>query len=217
MHVIAQNARGLLVVVSGPSGVGKTTILNSLLGHCPNCVFSTSATTRAPRPGELDGVHYFFYDRVRFASEVEDGEFLEWAEFCGNLYGTPRRAVVSGINEGKTVILDIEATGASEVKQKLPEAVTIFILPPSLDELVRRMSGRGTETKTALRERIQSVATQIASIGIYDYIVINDSVEAAVERIQSIIVAELCRIDRYDVATIIRGAILYGKHDETLT
>lgn len=211
--MVGKDPRGQVVIVSGPSGVGKSTVLKALFAECPDCMFSTSATTRAPRPAELDGVHYFFYSREHFTELIDAGEFLEWAEFCGNLYGTPRSPVITGINNGHNVILDIEAHGASEVLQKLPGAVSIFILPPSLEELERRICTRGTESESVVMARLQSAREQLAAIGIYDYLVVNDSVSAAVAQIKAIIQAESCRVSRFNISHILRGVGRVGEHD----
>jgi guanylate kinase len=184
--------RGLLIVLSGPSGVGKGTICTALRQCSPELVYSVSATTRNPRAGEAEGVNYFFKSKEQFRSMIERDELLEWAEYVGNFYGTPRSFVEQTIASGKDIILEIEVQGALKVKEKFPEGVFIFILPPSLEELETRIQGRGTETTDSIRNRLNVAVEEIRLLDHYDYAVVNDKVEAACERIRSIITAEHC-------------------------
>ena len=188
-------SRGKLFIVSGPSGVGKSTVLRSLFAQRDNLYFSVSATTRAPRPGEENGVHYHFLTAEIFREWIDSGEFLEYAEFVGNAYGTPKRFVDEALDNGKDVILDIEVQGAEQVCAKRPETVTIFIAPPSWEELERRLTARATDTTEKIQQRLQRAKEEVLQANHYDYFVINDTVEKAVLELSSIIVAEHCRAD----------------------
>ncbi|TDF98313.1 guanylate kinase [Paenibacillus piri] len=188
--------RGILIVLSGPSGVGKGTVCKALRQCAPDLVYSVSATTRAPREGETEGVNYFFKSREQFQQLIQDNQMLEWAEYVGNYYGTPRKFVEDTLSTGKDIILEIEVQGALKVKQTFPEGVYIFLLPPSMDELENRIVGRGTESKDAIRTRMSVAMDEIRLMEHYDYAIVNDHVEHACSRIQSIIVAEHCRKDR---------------------
>ncbi|WP_199617829.1 guanylate kinase [Paenibacillus alkalitolerans] len=188
--------KGLLLVLSGPSGVGKGTLCDRLRQLSPELVYSVSATTRAPRSGEVEGKNYFFTSRERFQSMIAEGELLEWAEYVGNYYGTPRRFVEETIAEGRDVILEIDVQGAMQVKERFPEAVFIFVLPPSLEELQNRIQSRGTETESAIRSRMQVAADEMRLMEHYDYAVVNDVIDLACARVQSIITAEHCKRER---------------------
>ncbi len=178
--------QGFLWVISGPSGVGKGTICQLLRERDPVLQASVSATTRKPRPGEVEGINYFFLSREEFWHRREAGEFLEWAEVYGNYYGTPRDYVTQVRKRGQDVILEIDTQGAMQVKAACPDGVFIFILPPSLAELERRIVGRGTETPESLQRRISQATGELALAGRYHYQVVNDEVERAVEEIASI-------------------------------
>jgi len=191
-----EKLKGLLIVISAPSGTGKTTLCHMLLEEFPNMEFSISYTTRKPRPGELNGRDYFFVDRETFERMVEEGDFLEWAEVYGNLYGTSKSQVLKALEEGKDILLDIDTQGALQVKKNFPEAVLIFILPPSLKELERRLKKRGTDDEETIRKRLQTAREEIGKALEYDYIIVNDILEVAFERLRSIITAEKCRTDR---------------------
>lgn len=188
--------RGLLIVLSGPSGVGKGTVCTALRSRVRDLVYSVSATTRAPRQGEKEGVNYFFKTKEEFRRMIAHDELLEWAEYVGNYYGTPREFVERTLAEGKDVILEIEVQGALKVKQKFSEGVFIFLLPPSLDELRSRIVTRGTESEETIRDRMCVARAEIALLQHYDYAIINDHVEAACKRIEAIIAAEHCRRER---------------------
>lgn len=188
--------RGILIVLSGPSGVGKGTVCKALRAQAPEIVYSVSATTRSPRQGEVEGVNYFFKTREQFQQLIEQDQMLEWAEYVGNFYGTPRKFVEDTLNSGKDIILEIEVQGALKVKQKFPEGVFIFLLPPSLGELESRIVGRGTESEDSIRSRMSVAVDEIRLMEHYDYAIVNDQVEGACDRIQSILAAEHCRKDR---------------------
>lgn len=182
--------------MSGPSGVGKGTVCSALRSKATNLVYSVSATTRAPRQGEVDGVNYFFKSKEEFQSMIEEGELLEWAEYVGNCYGTPRSFVRQTIDQGKDIILEIEVQGAMKVREKFPEGIFIFLMPPSLNELENRIVLRGTESADIIRDRMNIAVEEIKLMEQYDYAVVNDHIESACSRIQSIITAEHCKKER---------------------
>ncbi|SHD76944.1 guanylate kinase [[Clostridium] ultunense Esp] len=175
-------SRGFLLVISGPSGCGKGTICKKILERNEKLVFSVSATTRMPRRGEIDGVNYFFINEERFNKMVEKDEFLEYANVHGNLYGTPKKFVLEQIEKGEIVILEIDVQGALQVKESYPEAVFIFLLPPSMSELKNRIKKRGTETDKDIDIRLKNAFEELKFIDEYDYIVINDKIEEAVRK-----------------------------------
>lgn len=189
--------RGILIVLSGPSGVGKGTVCSALRSMSKDLVYSVSATTRLPREGEIDGVNYFFKTREQFLSMIDNEELLEWAEYVGNYYGTPKAFVEQTLASGKDIILEIEVQGALKVREKFPEGVFIFLLPPSIDELQNRITNRGTESEETIRKRMTAAVEEISLSEHYDYIIVNDKVEAACNRIRSIMVAEHCKKERY--------------------
>ncbi len=188
--------RGLLLVLSGPSGVGKGTVCAALRKRVSEIVYSVSVTTRQPRVGEVDGVNYFFKSQEQFQQMIERNLLLEWAEYANHSYGTPREFVELTLAQGKDVILEIEVQGAMQVKEKFPEGVFIFLMPPSLDELRNRIENRGTEDDQTIRKRLQLAADEIKLLEQYDYAVVNDQVESACNKIISIIQAEHLRKDR---------------------
>ncbi|KLU60519.1 guanylate kinase [Peptococcaceae bacterium CEB3] len=191
-----EKSNGLLIVLSGPSGAGKGTLCQELLRQFPDVVYSVSATSRAARPGEMEGVHYFFRSRDEFRLMVERDELLEWAEFCGNYYGTPRFAVEQSLQAGRDVILEIEIQGALQVKKRFPQGVFIFVVPPSLDVLAERIHKRGTEAEEVIRKRLDTAVHELEYVSEYDYVVENDEILTAVEKLHSILVAEKCRVKR---------------------
>ena len=185
--------KGKTFIISGPSGVGKSTVLSALLERRPNVYFSVSATTRDPRPGELDGIHYHFMDVDSFRTWIAMDQFLEYAEYVGNFYGTPKRFVDEAMEQGKDVILDIEVQGAIQVTSKRPETVRIFIAPPSWAELERRLTERGTDSKDKIQKRLLRAKVEFQTAHTYDYFVINDTVENAVRELDAIMTAEHCK------------------------
>ena len=191
------NDKGLLIVLSGPSGVGKGTVrdtLTAMKGH--DLVYSVSMTTRPPRAGEVHGHDYYFVTREEFEENIRAGKMLEHAEFIGNYYGTPLEAVSENLNAGLEVVLEIEVQGAEQVRQKMPEAVFIFIAPPSLDSLYNRLRRRGTESEEVIRQRIEKAKREINLAYKYDYIVVNDTVENAADKILAIIRSEHASVKR---------------------
>ncbi|MGA9172673.1 MAG: guanylate kinase [Thermoactinomyces sp.] len=187
---------GLLIVVSGPSGVGKGTVCSALRKKMPELTYSISATTRPPRETEVDGVNYFFKTVSEFKEMIKNDELIEWAQYVGNYYGTPRRFVEETLAAGKDILLEIEVQGAMQVREKFPQGIFIFLVPPSFEDLKRRILNRGTETETSLAHRLDAANDELKQIERYDYVVINDEVEQACERIRAIIIAEHCRKDR---------------------
>ena len=186
-------SRGRLFVLSGPSGVGKGTVCKALFERRDDLCLSVSATTRAPRLGEVDGVHYIFLSDEEFTDWVENGRFLEWATYCDHRYGTPLHKVEELLCEGKDVLLEIELQGSLQVKQKLPESILIFVLPPSMSELRSRLVGRGTEEPEVIEARLLRAAEEMKYVSKYDYILMNDEVEKAVDRFSNILEAERLR------------------------
>lgn len=185
--------QGKTFIISGPSGVGKSTVLRELFKDRDDLYFSISATTREPREGEEDGVHYHFIDIKHFQELIEADALLEYAEYVGNFYGTPKKFVDKAMNDGRDVILDIEVQGALQVCSKRPETIRIFIAPPSWEELERRLKGRGTDSEDKIQKRLLRAKAELQTADVYDYFVINDSVEQAVREINAIMLAEHCK------------------------
>ena len=200
----------LLLILSSPSGAGKTTLKNRLLGEFRDLRFSVSHTTRKRRPSEIDGREYHFVDRPAFEAMAREGAFAEWAEVHGNYYGTSLREIEAARQTHRGVVFDIDYQGARQIKAKLPEAVGVFILPPSLGELERRLRGRGTEDEQTTRRRLQNAKGEIAHYGIFDYVVVNDDIELAYGKLRGIVFAERSR--RYRKASLCE-ALLLGSRD----
>lgn len=185
---------GLLIVLSGPSGVGKDTLLRGLERICPGLTRCTTYTTRQPRPGEVPGSDYHFVSTEEFRRMIDEGEFLEYAQVHLDLYGSPLSPVIQAREQGLDVILKIDVQGGLTVKRKVPDAVMIFIAPPSMEELERRLRSRYTDSETAIAKRLDDARREMECISMYDYLVVNDDVEIAVDRLRCIIVAERSKV-----------------------
>jgi len=184
---------GKLIVVSGPSGAGKSTVISRVMEADKSVVFSVSATTRKPREGEHEGVDYFFTDTEHFQEMIDSGALFEYARYVDNFYGTPKAPVEQSLNNGLSVLFDIEVQGAMQVKTKCPEAILIFVIPSQFSEIEKRLHTRGTDSEEKIRQRIQTARIEYSLARNYDYIVINDDPDLAASEIQSIIIAEKCR------------------------
>jgi len=189
---------GVLIIISGPSGVGKSTLVQRVLSTLPNSRYSVSATTRPPRAGEIDGEDYFFISRHLFEKMVSNGEFIEWAEVHDNLYGTPYKFINDSIKQGYDVFLDIDTYGAFQIKRAMPNSVSIFVLPPSYEELESRLRKRGSETEDNIYKRMKNAIDELHALPEYDYIILNESIDDAVNKIISIREAEHLRVKRAD-------------------
>lgn len=200
--------KGILIVISGFSGAGKGTLVRELLRrHSQDYVLSVSMTTRAPRPGERDGVEYFFTDRAHFEETIGRDGLVEYASYCGNYYGTPRAYVEEKLAEGKNVILEIEIQGALKIKKRFPESLLIFVTPPNARELKRRLEGRGTESQEVIANRLARAAEESEGVELYDYLVVNDKLEESAEEVHHLVAAARR-------APVRRGAFVKGIREE---
>ncbi len=190
------HSKGLLIVITGPSAVGKGTIVRALLRQATDVRFSVSVTTRPPRPGEVDGVEYFFVSDEEFDNLVVGDQLLEWAEVYGKRYGTPREQVEKATAAGQNIILDIDINGARQVRQRFSEGVFVFVVPPSVAELEARIRRRGTESEEAIAHRLAAVPGWLQEGLSYEYVLVNDRLETAVEQLRAVIIAEKCRTER---------------------
>ncbi|HWP96205.1 MAG TPA: guanylate kinase [Syntrophomonadaceae bacterium] len=190
------NRRGKLFIISGPSGVGKGTITRALLPRLADVCLSISATTRAPRPSECNGREYFFVDDKEFDDLIHNQRLLEWARVYSNRYGTPRDFVLDTVAGGEDVLLEIDIQGAQQVKERMPQGVFIFISPPKIEDLAYRLQNRGQDSESSIQTRLEACQREMEHARYYDYIVINDIIEDAVDRVRSIIIAERCRIEK---------------------
>ena len=187
------NQKGRIIIVSGPSGVGKGTVVHQLMEEDPRLQFSVSATTRAKRPNEIDGVHYYFVDHAAFEKMIEDGEMLEYARYADNYYGTPLRPVNEALERGNSVILEIEVQGALQVMARRPDAISIFVAPPSYAELRRRLFGRGDTAPEIAEKRLAIALEECRLASKYQYTVVNDTIPGALAEFRAILAAEACR------------------------
>lgn len=202
--------KGLLIVISGPSGAGKGTICKALLEK-RDFWLSVSATTRVPRQGEVQGESYYFLTKEEFEKKIEEKDFLEYANVYGNYYGTPRSKVIEKLNTGKDVVLEIDIQGALKVKEAYPKGIFIFILPPSMEELKNRIIKRGSETEESLMRRFKSAYKEINYVSKYNYAVINDEIDSAVSKIESIITAEKCSVERIKNNILSKEGLMHGQ------
>lgn len=196
--IVKKKTRGNLIIMSGPSGCGKGTICKSLLKNNDNVVMSVSMTTRQPREEDIDGVTYHFVSKEEFEHRICEGQFLEYAKYNDNYYGTPKDKIEQLLDEGKDVIAEIEIQGALQINDIMPEAIFIFIMPPSMRELKKRLINRGTETKEQILNRFKTAYQEINEVSKYNYIVINDDLDFAVKKVESILLSERCRVDRIE-------------------
>ena len=196
--MIKTKKQGLLIVLSGPSGSGKNTVCDMAKEVMPNIWESVSMTSRKPRKGEVDGKDYYFVSEEEFEKNIEEGKMLEHAKFAGNYYGTPRESVQKQLDAGKDVLLVIEIQGALQIKEKIPQALFVFLLPPSMKELKRRLRMRKTETEEKLMERFETAYKEINELPKYNYVIVNDKADEAARKLEAIINAEKCRVDRIE-------------------
>ncbi len=196
--MIKQKKQGQLIVISGPSGAGKDTIVESVIKNNDNIWLSVSATSRPIRKGEKEGINYFYLTKEEFEEKIKDNYFLEYAVYADNYYGTPKEEIIKKLDKGIDVILVIEIEGAKKIKDLIPEALFIFITPPSEKELLKRLSGRKTEDKEKIIKRFNIAYQEINEVTKYNYVVVNDDLEDAVNKIESILKAEKCRVDRIE-------------------
>lgn len=195
--------RGLLLVLSAPSGTGKTTLARRFVGAHPEAAFSVSMTTREPRGAERNGVDYHFVDSLTFQGMIERDELVEWAEVHGNFYGSPQAAVDRAFSTGGIAVFDIDVQGGQSIQRRFPEAVLVFVLPPSMAELERRLRERGTESEDSIRRRMLAARSELEhGARAYDYLVVNDSVDRAYEELEAIVTAERCRRGRVDLVAL---------------
>ena len=197
-NILKQNERGSLIIISGPSGSGKGTVIQELLKSRENAWLSISCTSRAMRPGDVANETYYFLSKEEFEEKINAGDFLEYAEYNGNYYGTPKEHIEEKLCAGVDVLLEIEVQGALKVKELVPEAICIFIMPPSMKELKKRLVGRGTESKEKVLDRFKTAYKEINEVTQYNYVVTNDEVSNAVSKISAILISEKCRVDRIE-------------------
>lgn len=198
MKIIKEYERGNLIVISGPSGTGKSSIIKEVMNRNKNIWYSISLTSREKRDGEEEGINYFYTTKDSFINKIEDDYFLEYTLYNENYYGTPKKHIAEKLASGDDVILEIEINGALKVKELIPDAIFIFILPPNLEDLIKRLEKRGTESKQKILERFKTAYKEINEITKYNYVVINDNLNEAIDKVDAIFKAERCRVDRIE-------------------
>ena len=197
-NIIKSKEKGILIVISAPSGAGKGSVISRLMDSYDNLWLSISMTSRAVRSGDIPNETYYFVSKEEFEKRIEEGVFLEYAIYNGNYYGTPRDKINEKLSEGKDVILEIEIQGALKVKELVPDAIFIFVLPPSMKELKRRLINRGSESMDKIIDRFKTAYQEINEVTKYNYVVVNDEIEKAVEKVKAILLSERCRVDRIE-------------------
>lgn len=196
--MIQSKKQGILIIISAPSGAGKGSVISEMCKQNDNLWVSISATSRPIRSNDVEGETYYFLSKEEFEQKIKEGYFLEYTNYVGNYYGTPKQYIQEHLDKGKDVILEIEIEGAMNVKKMIPEALCVFIMPPSLKELKRRLENRGTDTKDKILERFKTAYREINEVTKYNYVVVNDTLEVAADKVLSIIKAEKCRVDRIE-------------------
>lgn len=207
---------GVPLVLAGPSGGGKTSVCGRLLDRRDDVVFSVSATTRAPRPYETDGTHYRFVDRARFETMIRAGELLEWAEVHDELYGTPKDQLDACLADGRTLLLDVDVQGARDIRRRVPEAVLVFLLPPSVESMLARLRKRGSEREEELRRRMRTALAELEAVGEFDYAVVNHELAATVDAVEAIVEAEQRAVARQGAELTVRVDALAAALRDTL-
>lgn len=200
--MIKSKRQGILIIISAPSGAGKGSVIEEMKKQNENLWVSISATTRKPRSNDQEGITYYFLSKEEFEEKIKENYFLEFTNYAGNYYGTPKKQIQEHLDKGKDVILEIEIEGAMNVKKIVPEALCVFIMPPSLKELKRRLESRGTDSKEKILERFKISYKEINEVTKYNYVVINDEIEVAADKVLSIIKAEKCRVDRIEEVSL---------------
>ena len=198
MKIMKEKENGNLIVISGPSGTGKGSIINEVMNRNNNIWYSVSLTSREIRKGEKEGINYYYTSKEDFQSKIKDDDFLEYTEYNGNYYGTPKEYINEKINSGNDVILEIEINGALKIKELIPDAIFVFILPPNLEDLIKRLEKRGTESKEKILDRFKTAYKEINEVTKYNYVVVNDDLNIAIDKVDAIFKAERCRVDRIE-------------------
>ncbi len=198
MKIMKEKENGNLIVISGPSGTGKGSIINEVMNRNNNIWYSVSLTSREIRKGEKEGINYYYTSKEDFQSKIKDDYFLEYTEYNGNYYGTPKEYINEKINSGNDVILEIEINGALKIKELIPDAIFVFILPPNLEDLIKRLEKRGTESKEKILDRFKTAYKEINEVTKYNYVVVNDDLNIAIDKVDAIFKAERCRVDRIE-------------------
>lgn len=198
MKIVKEQEKGNLIVISGPSGTGKSSIIKEIMNRNKNIWYSVSLTSREKRIGEEEGINYYYTTKESFLEKIEEDYFLEYTSYNGNYYGTPKKYINENLNSGNDVILELEINGALKIKELIPDAIFIFILPPNIEDLIKRLEKRGTESKEKILERFKTAYKEINEITKYNYVVINDDLSVAIDKVDAIFKAERCRVDRIE-------------------